>query len=115
MEKGQFDELKRALMQKEMVACGYEALAFTTAGAKQPTPPSGSVYMEIRIESSVTSGIVGRYLNLGAATLPTSTAGLAVSHMDFFDVSGSDAVSNFRIIQTGAGTHVAHIQYYKKK
>jgi hypothetical protein len=106
--------INTTLLGIDLTACGYEALAFTTSGVKTPAVPAGTVYMEIRIESSVTTGIVGRYLNLGAVTAPSSTVGLAVSHMDFFDVAGQDAVNNLRIIQTQAGTHTAHIQYYKK-
>lgn len=106
--------IARRLLTEDLVACGYEALAFTDDGAKTPTVPTDAVYMEIRIESSVTTGIVGRYLNLGAVTVPTASAGMAVSHLDLFDVVGSDAVNNFRIIKTQAGTHIAHIQYYKK-
>ena len=106
--------INKKLIPSNYVAVGYEALAFTTAGAKTPTVPTGVTYAEVIIESSVTSGIIGRRLNLGNGTLPTSTVGMAVAHLDYFDITGSDAITNFRIILTTAGTHVAHIQYYKK-
>lgn len=110
----QLNQINQKLIPKNYIAVGYEALAFTTAGAKTPTVPTGAEYAEVIIESSVTPGIVGRRLNLGSGTLPTSTVGMAVSNLDYFDITGSDAISNFRIIQTQAGTHVAHIQYYRK-
>lgn len=110
----QLNQINQKLIPKNYIAVGYEALAFTTAGAKTPTVPEGVEYAEVIIESSVTTGIIGRRLNLGDGTLPTSTVGMAVSHLDFFDITGSDAISRFRIILTTAGTHVAHIQYYKK-
>ncbi len=105
----------RAIIGVDLTPCGYQGLDFSTAGVKTPTIPTNAIYMEIRIESSVVSGVVGRYLNLGATgTQPSSTVGMPVSHLDFLDVTGTDAVNNFRIIQTQAGTHTAHIQYYKK-
>lgn len=110
----QLRSISRSLLPNDYVSCGYQKLDFSTAGAKAATVPTGAVYMEVRIESSVTTGIVGRYLNLGAGTAPTATDGMGVSHLDFFDFAGSDMVNNFRIIQTGAGTHIAHIQFFKK-
>ncbi len=102
------------LINDDYYCCGYEALDFSIAGVKQPTVPDKAMYMEIRIESSdVTGAIIGRYLNLGTTTLPTSTAGMAVANMDYFDVTGSDAVNRFRIIQVIGGTHIAHIQYLR--
>lgn len=106
--------IKRALLPKEYVANGYEALDFSTAGAKAFTVPAGTSYAEVKIESSVTSGIIGRRLNMGTTTLPTSSVGISVVHMDYFDIIGYDAIQRFRIILTQAGTHIAHVQYYTK-
>jgi len=105
--------INQKLIQKDYVACGYQALDFSTAGAKTPTVPVNAVYAEVKIESSVVSGIVGRRLNLGNGTVLTSVVGMSVVHMDYFDIIGSDSINNFRIILTTAGTHTAHIQYYR--
>jgi hypothetical protein len=50
---------------------------------------------------------------LGAADLPTTSRGLALNNLDFFDINNGTNLVNFRIIQATAGTHVLHIQYYK--
>lgn len=110
----ELSNIKRALLPNDYVSVGYEALDFSTAGAKRPTVPVTAKYAEVKIESSVVSGIIGRRLNLGSTTLPTSVVGMSVAHMDYFDITGYDAINRFRIILTTAGTHIAHIQYYTK-
>lgn len=96
-----------------LTAFAYEALDVSSAGAKSLTVPTGAVYAEIRVESSVTLGIVLRYLMLGANTLPTSTVGLSLSNLDYFDITGYPNLLNFRVILTQAGTHTVHVQYYR--
>lgn len=90
------------------VAIGYQKL--TVAGtAVGLTVPADSRYAVITVETTATI----RYLELGASTLPTSTDGLPKSNLDVFDVLGYSNLINFRAIQTAAGTHTLHIQYYK--
>jgi len=50
---------------------------------------------------------------LGAATPPTTTDGLALNHLDFFDIPDGDNLRNLRFIEASNGTHTLHVQYYK--
>lgn len=104
--------LYRLLSPKELNACGYQALT-VDGTAKSLTIPEGAVYAELRLETSVTSDIAARYLMLGDNTLPTTTVGMALNNLDFFDINNGTNLLNFRIIQVEAGTHKLHIQYYK--
>lgn len=94
-------------------AFAYQALTVTGATAQSLTIPVGTKYMECRLESSITASVPVRYLLLGGATLPTTTTGMAINHLDVFDVTDAQNVNNFRIIEATAGTHVLHVQYYK--
>ena len=109
--KSYLSELVR-LNKYNLIACGYQKLTVNGTAAAL-TVPAGASYAEVTLESSVTSGVVARHLELGATTLPTTTDGLAITHLLTFDVTGYPNLLNFRIIQTTAGTHTAHIQYYK--
>lgn len=95
-------------------AIGYQALTVdSTVGGLSLTIPDGATYAEFVMESSAT-GIVARYLHCGGSTgVPTSTAGLALSPLDRFDITNAENLTNFRIIQAQAGTHKLHVQYYK--
>lgn len=99
--------------QNSFKAFAYQALTITGATAQSLTIPSETKYMECRLESSVTASVPVRYLLLGGATLPTTTTGMALNHLDVFDVTDAQNINNFRIIEATAGTHVLHIQYYK--
>lgn len=99
--------------KKDLIAMGYQKLVVSGASAQALTVPSEASYAEIRVESSVTASIPLRYLMLGAATEPTTTDGLALSHLDFFDIPNGDNIRNFRVIEVTAGTHTLHVQYYK--
>lgn len=109
--KSYLSELVR-LNKYNLIACGYQKLTVNGTAASL-TVPDGAKYAEITVESSVTSGVIARHLELGTGTLPTTTDGLAITHLLTFDVIGYPNLLNFRIIQTNAGTHIAHIQYYK--
>jgi hypothetical protein len=103
----------RAIKQKkELIAVGYEKLTVTGGAAQSLTVPTSAVYAEIRVESATTTGIIMRYLMLGATTPPTTTDGMALSYLDFFDITNGDNVRNFRVIAV-SGSHTLHIQYYK--
>lgn len=104
--------LYRLLSPKELIACGYEAID-VDGNVKGLTIPDGATYAELRIESSVVTGVVARYLMLGATLEPSSTIGMALSHLDFFDIDNGTNMMNFRVIRTVAGTHTLHVQYYK--
>ncbi len=103
------------LTRNTQYAIGYQALTVdNTSGGVSLTIPAGTTYAEFVMESSVTSGIVARYLNCGGATgVPSSSAGLALSHLDRFDMAELENLRLLRIIQTQGGTHTLHIQYYK--
>lgn len=109
--KSYLSELVR-LNKYNLIACGYQKLTVNGTAASL-TVPDGAKYAEMTIESSVTSGVVARHLELGAGTLPTSTDGLGMTHLLTFDITGYPNLINFRVIQTQAGTHTLHIQYYK--
>lgn len=95
-----------------LTAIGYQKLTVTGGTAQSLTIPTGTTYCEIRVESATTSGVVMRYTLLGATTPPTTTDGMALSHLDFFDITGGTNVQNFRVIAV-SGSHEIHVQYYK--
>ena len=91
-------------------AFDYQKLSITGTAAAL-TVPTGTKYAEIRLESTVTSSVPVRYLITG--DVPTSTDGMALNHLDLFDLTDYQNIINFKAIQTGAGTHTLHITYYK--
>lgn len=101
------------LNKYNLTPCGYEKLDVSTAGVKSMTIPDGAKYAEIRVNSDITSQSPLRYLLLADVIPPTATDGLDLNNLDFFDLTGANILKNFRVIQTIAGTHVLHIQYYK--
>lgn len=110
--KSYLSELNR-ITKYNLLSCGYQKLNVSTAGAKSLTIPTDARYAEMTIESSVTTGVVTRYLLLGNKTLPTSTDGMGLINLTTFDITGYANLLNFRIILATAGTHTLHIQYYK--
>ena len=104
--------LYRLLSPKELIACGYEAIN-VDGNVKSLTIPNGATYAELRFESSVATGVTARYLMLGATLEPSSTIGMALSNLDFFDIIAGTNMVNFRVIQATAGTHKLHVQYFK--
>lgn len=100
------------LNKANLLACGYQKLTVNGTAAAL-TIPAGARYAEVTFESSVTSGVAARHLELGDKTLPTSTDGLAITHLLTFDITGYPNLLNFRIIQATSGTHTLHIEYFK--
>lgn len=96
-----------------LLAFSYEKLDVSTAGVKSLTVPEGARYADISVESSVTASVPMRYKLLGASSLPTSTDGHFLNNGTVFDISGTPNLNNFRVIQTGAGTHTIHVTYFK--
>lgn len=109
--KSYLDQLVR-LNKYNLLACGYQKLTVNGTAAAL-TIPTGATYAEVTFESSVTSGVAARHLELGDGGLPTTTDGLGITHLLTFDITGYPNLLNFRIIQATAGTHTLHIQYYK--
>lgn len=99
------------LNKYNLLAFDYEKLDVSTAGVKTLTVPAGARYADVSAESSVTASIPMRYKLDGGN--PTSTDGHFLNHLTQFDISGKPNLDNFKIIQTGAGTHTLHITYYK--
>lgn len=97
---------------QELFALGYQKLTVTGGTAQALTVPSGTVYAEIAVESATTTGTIIRYLNLGAATLPTTTNGMPLAHGTVFDLNNGDQVVDFRCIAV-SGSHTLHIQYFR--
>lgn len=96
-------------------AIGWQSLTVNnTAGGVALTVPTNATYALVIVESTVTSGTVIRYLEVGPVTNTVSTTvGIPRSHLDAFDIQGAENLKNFRAIQTTAGTHTLSIQYYK--
>lgn len=96
-------------------AIGFQLLTVdNTAGGIALTVPENSTYALVVVESSVTVGVVVRYLEVGpTVSTVTSANGIPRSHLDAFDIQGTENLRNFRIIQTTAGTHTISVQYYK--
>ena len=67
-------------------------------------------YADITLESTVTASVPVRYL---ISQAPTATDGKALNHLTVFDVTGRPNLEQIKFIQTGAGTHTLHIEYYK--
>jgi hypothetical protein len=113
MENQSTTEIVRAIRYSpNLMAFGYQKLTVTGASAQALTVPTGALYAEIRVESATTSGIIMRYLMLNSTTPPTTTDGMGLSNLDFFDIPTGDNVANFRVIAV-SGSHTLHIQYYK--
>jgi hypothetical protein len=112
MENQSTTEIVRAIRYSpNLVAFGYQKLTVTGGTAQSLTVPTGAIYAELRVESATTSGIIMRYLMI-AGTAPTTTDGMALSHLDLFDITNGDNVANFKVIAV-SGSHQLHIQYYK--
>lgn len=92
-------------------AFSYESITIDGT-VKGLTVPTDAKYALITIESSVTSGVVARYLETLQTTVST-TAGLALRDGTVFDVTDAQNLAQFQITQAQAGTHVAKVQYYK--
>lgn len=92
-------------------AFSYESI--TVGGTvKTLTVPSGAKYALITVESSVTSGVIARYLETKQTTVST-TAGLGLRDGSVIDITDAQNLAGFQITQAQAGTHVIKVQYYK--
>jgi hypothetical protein len=98
--------------RNNLLACGYEKLD-VSALTQLASIPVDAKYAEIRVESDITDTPALRYLMLGSVVEPTSSEGLALSRLDFFDITGYPNLINFRVIPISGGTNTLHIQYYK--
>lgn len=110
------NELGRLLgfLQKERIAMTPEILSFDDSPAVSLTVPAGATYAEISLVADATAATtnVARFWVDG--TTPTATQGLSRNHLATWDLSGGDALVNFKIIGVEAAkTHTLNIQYYK--
>lgn len=92
-------------------AFSYESIT-VDGTVKSLTIPSGAKYALITVESSVTSGVVARYLETKQSTV-TTTLGLALRDGSVFDITDAENLAGFQITQAQAGTHVIKVQYYR--
>ncbi len=106
--KSYLSELVR-LNKYNLLACGYQKLT-VNGTAVALTVPAGAKYADITLESTVTASVPVRYL---ISQAPTATDGKALNHLTVFDVTGRPNLEQIKFIQTGAGTHTLHIEYYK--
>lgn len=100
------------IANSNLVQFHYEKLSVTGTAAALASLPAETKYAEIVCESSLTTEAV-RYQLLGDKTLPTSTDGRVMLHLDTTTVIGYANLSNFRAIRVAAGTHTLHIFYFK--
>lgn len=91
-------------------ACSYEAIT-VDGTVKNFTIPTDAKYAFCVLESADT-GIAARYLETKQTTVST-TAGLALSHLDRFDVTDAQNLSQFQIIRVQSGVTTLHVQYAK--
>lgn len=106
--KSYVSELVR-LNKYNLIAFAYQKLTVNGTAAAL-TVPDGAKYADITLESTVTASVPVRYLISGT---PTATDGKALNHLTTFDVQGTPNLNMIKFIQTGAGTHTLHIEYYR--
>jgi len=92
-------------------AFGYESITIDGT-VKTLTIPTGAKYAMYTVESSVTSGVIARYLE-NKSTPVSTTDGLALRDGSVGDITDAQNLAGFQITQAQAGTHVIKIQYYK--
>jgi len=101
---------------KQLAANNYQAFAYeaiTVNGTvKSLTIPEGTKYALLELESSVTSGVVARYLETKSSVVST-TVGMGIRDGWWGDSTLYGNLAGFQITQAQAGTHVLHVQYYK--
>lgn len=90
------------------ICVGYEKLSISTV--KSLTIPDNANFCQIALESDV-SDVAVRYNTSGDT--PTSTDGMPLANLDRDYISSRENMVRFKAIQTGAGTHTLHIEYFK--
>lgn len=78
-----------------------------------PNIPTEANYAVITCESSNTTTAFARCSQSQGYT-PSAVNGVPLVDGQKFDILGRDSVSNFKIIQTDAGTHKIWVEYFKK-
>lgn len=75
------------------------------------TVPTGATAALISFESSIAT-VAARYLETLQTTV-SGTEGLGIKDGTEISILGAQNLSQFQIVQTGAGTHTLYIQYYR--
>lgn len=52
------------------------------------------------------------YSEYGDVTAPTTTTGMPLVYLDYFELDGSDSLVGFRVI-AASGSHTLNITYFK--
>lgn len=108
-----YSELQLKAALNGFKAFDYESIT-VNGTVKNLTIPPNAKYALITVESSVTSGVVARYLEFGgSSTVVTTTLGLALRDGSVFDITDAQNLAGFQITQAQGGTHVIKVQYYK--
>ncbi len=96
---------------KNTKCVGVETLtvAGTAVGfASIPDTATSAIFI---LESTITSPTVAiRFWETGQ--LPTTTVGMPRLNLDVTQITNRENLLNFRVIQTGGGTHTLSIEYY---
>jgi len=92
-------------------AFSYESIT-VDGTVKNLNIPVNAKYALITVESSITTGVIARYLETKQTTVST-TNGLALRDGSVIDITDAQNLSGFQITQAQGGTHVIKVQYYK--
>lgn len=91
---------------------GYQQLTLSSS-VQNLTVPVGTRYVQIIVESSITS-TCGRYLCFGGSnTVVSSGIGMPIRDGMFIDIVDFTNISNFQVIEETTGTHKINVQYFK--
>ncbi len=93
------------------VAFGYEKITVSNSVVSL-TPPTDARYATITVESSVTTGVVIRFL-LDRSIAVSTTDGQGLRDGSVLDITMAENLKNFQAIQAQAGTHVIYVEYFK--
>ncbi len=94
-------------------AFGYEQLTISSS-VQNLTIPAGATYAKVSVESSVTSGIVARYLEFGGTVTAVAIGtGIPLYNGTVFEITDFADLNGFQVILETAGTTKLNIQYYK--
>ena len=110
-QQSTLDKIARSLGTKPN-AIAFEQLSVTGTAASLASLPSDATYAEVIVESTVAAPTYSiRYRIDGP--LPTGSVGMPASMGTVFGIDGQENLKKFSAIQTGAGTHLLSITYFR--
>ena len=88
-------------------AIAYEKITLTPGTVKTLTVPANANYAKLRITSALTT-VCAYYLEHNQDPSVASVIGIPLMHLDIFDVTDTQNLSNFKI----DGDGILHVQYF---